>query len=80
MLVLPGKLFCSWISVGTFIRCAAASNGPLAYPPTPTATWGLKVRTRFRAFIMLRNKRQGSPRFFTMLPRWKPRMGRASIR
>ena len=61
-------------------RCAAAHKvGPLAYPPTPTATSGRKSRTIRRAIRRLLHSRHNTLKLANGLLRLKPLTGRPLI-
>src|SRR5919108_4584454 len=59
-LVKPGSAFCSCTAVGMRISHAVITNGPLAYPPTPTTTSGSK-RRRIRRDCQTDRGRRKSP-------------------
>lgn len=78
LFVTPAK-FCSCIKVGTPIMPATFNVGPLAYPPTPTATCGLNSFRIRRAFHWLRNNLIITAKFFHKRLRSKPATGRPII-
>ena len=74
-LVMPGNPFCSWMTVGMPALAAAQRSGPLANPPTPTATSGLNRRTIRRLIHSERRSLNGNNRFRAESLRSMPVMG-----
>ena len=79
LLVTPAYEFCSCIKVGTPIIPAIFNVGPLAYPPTPTATCGRNWRIMLRAFHWLRANFSNTATFFHKCLRSNPATGNPMI-
>ena len=79
LFVTPAYEFCSCMSVGMPMLAAIFSVGPLAYPPTPTATCGANSLMTFLAMRWLLKIFHNTLMFFSRFLRSKPAMGSPTI-